>query len=524
MNDPNGPMFFNGIYHLFYQYNPNHPYWGDMHWGHAVSKDLVFWQHLPPALYPDQTYDQQGVFSGSATLVNGKPIITYTGIGPNGHPSQCIAFPTDISDALLVNWTKSPANPVIPNSPPSLNLDGYRDPTTAWQDGSVYYMIVGAGISGTEGMALLYQTDNFVNWTYLHPLYNSTNTSVSGDMWECPDFYPLGDQFVMKASTNSYGDMWFVGTYSTDNLSFSPINQGLYDFGKMYASKTFDDTLKNRRILWGWTAEMDGEDSSNARGWAGMQSLPRELTLTEDNKVAANPIADLAALRTQSVNVGLVTVDNKGYQVNGISTGDQFEMLVTVVSVDPTVTKFGINVLQSSNGQEQTQIFFLPGVPPTPVDMPGNDYRGVAIPSTDPNICQTICFEDWNCRAWTYTPPGMQAPSAMCFLKSFPPAENARVGCVSGRKTIVAIDRSNSTVATDADKGITTAPMPHGPSTLHIFVDHSVIEIFANNGTSNIITRVYPTLGGQGVSVFVEGEGRVQLDIQAWELGSIWSS
>eukprot|EP00026_Physarum_polycephalum_P008736 Phypoly_transcript_08836.p1 GENE.Phypoly_transcript_08836~~Phypoly_transcript_08836.p1 ORF type:complete len:388 (+),score=40.93 Phypoly_transcript_08836:242-1405(+) len=387
-------------------------------------------------------------------------------------------------------------------------------------------MIVGAGIQNTEGMALLYQTENFVNWTYLHPLYNSTNTSVSGDMWECPDFYPLGDHFVMKASTNTVGDMWFVGSYQTDDQIFSPMAQGQYDYGKMYASKTFYDSLKDRRILWGWTAEMDSQNSSNTRGWAGLQSLPRELTLTTMNKVAANPIEDLSSLRMSTVNIGQISVDSQGYQITGLTTGNQFEMLINIVSIDPTVTKFGVNVLQSSQGQETTQIFFLNTVPPTPIDMPGFDYRGVALPPNvvDPNICQSLCAEDFMCRAWTYTPPGMEAPPAMCYLKSFPPAENLHEGCVSGRKAVVGIDRTNSTLAKDADKGISTAPMDNEPTNLHIFVDHSVIEVFANDGMSNVITRVYPTLGGTGVSVFVEGAGSVQLQIEAWDLGTIWGN
>lgn len=521
MNDPNGPMYFNGMYHLFYQYNPTEPYWGDMHWGHVVSKDLTSWQHLPIALYPDQPYDQGGVFSGSATIVNGKPIITYTGIGPNNFPSQCIAYPADISDPLLTNWTKSPSNPVIPSSPSSLSLDGYRDPTTAWQIGENYYMLVGAGISNTEGMALLYETQDFVNWTYLHPLYNSSNISVSGDMWECPDFYPLGDKYVVKASTSN-GDMWFVGDYESSNQSFVPSAQGLYDYGKLYASKSFYDPVKKRQILWGWIGEMDSEPDSNARGWAGMQCLPREFTLTSDNRVAANPIEELTALRSNNINVGVISVDSQGYQIKGLSNGAQFEMQIDVLSIDPTVSKFGVSVLQSANGQEQTQIFYQNAVSPTPVDMPGDDYRGVALSSTDPNVCVELCWEDFMCRSWTYTPPGMQAPSAMCFLKSTTPAENPRVGCVSGRKAVVGIDRSSSTLESGADKGITTAPLPHTLTSLRIFVDSSVIEIFANNGTSNVISRVYPTLGGQLVNLFVEGVGSVQLDVNVWDLNGIW--
>ena len=130
MNDPNGPMYYQGNYHLFFQYNPTGPNWGDMSWGHIISKgrphtmhiscltclsagtDLAHWHHLPVALSPDMAYDKRGVFTGSTTILDdGTPVIVYTCV--NSGQQQCVAYPANKSDPFLTNWTKPDYNPVI---------------------------------------------------------------------------------------------------------------------------------------------------------------------------------------------------------------------------------------------------------------------------------------------------------------------------------------------------------------------------------------------------------------------------
>lgn len=107
MNDPNGPVFFNGKYHLFNQYNPDGAVWGHMSWAHSISDDLAHWKHLPIALLPDQAYDNGGVFSGSMTIIDGAPIISYTCVGPQGQ-LQCLARAKNASDPQLIEWEKDP--------------------------------------------------------------------------------------------------------------------------------------------------------------------------------------------------------------------------------------------------------------------------------------------------------------------------------------------------------------------------------------------------------------------------------
>eukprot|EP00051_Salpingoeca_urceolata_P019770 m.291794 g.291794 ORF g.291794 m.291794 type:complete len:365 (+) comp19480_c0_seq2:2017-3111(+) len=240
LNDPNGPMYFNDRYHLFFQYNPDGPKWGDMHWYHMVSKDLVHWDHLPVALAPDQPYDCGGIFSGSATIFHnvttGKdiPILTYSVACGKAIVN---AYPADVSDINLTTWTKPGFNPVI-NVPPSVS-GGFRDPTTAWQGtDKVWRLLVGCGDG--EGTCE-YKSKDYVNWTYVGAFH-----SHGSGMWECPDFYqiPSTDAYVLKASAG--GDWWTVGSYKqTDGVSkpdtFVPASGNdihddnqKYDFGQFY--------------------------------------------------------------------------------------------------------------------------------------------------------------------------------------------------------------------------------------------------------------------------------------------------
>lgn len=126
-------MYYNGWYHFFYQYNPHGAVWGDIAWGHSVSKDLLHWEHLPLAMVPDRWYDINGVWTGSATILrNGSIMMLYTGSTNESVQVQNLAVPTNLSDPLLLNWTKiDDANPVLV-PPRGVGLKDFRDPTTAW--------------------------------------------------------------------------------------------------------------------------------------------------------------------------------------------------------------------------------------------------------------------------------------------------------------------------------------------------------------------------------------------------------
>jgi len=287
MNDPNGPIFYRGRYHMFHQYNPQAAVWGNMNWAHATSDDMIHWKHEPIALSPTPGGpDQDGVFSGSAVLDNGKPTMIYTGVQApktqtdatlkdgvhTWQETQCLAVAADDD---LRTWKKLP-QPVIATPPAGLVVTGFRDPCL-WREGARWMLIVGSGIQGKGGTILLYTSPDLRQWTYLHPLLEGspggrtgTNPVDTGDMWECPDFFPLGNKHVLLIST--MGKVrWKVGTYADQR--FTPQKEGVVDWGSYYAAKTMLDRTANR-ILWGWLPEARSDADLIAAGWAGVMSLP----------------------------------------------------------------------------------------------------------------------------------------------------------------------------------------------------------------------------------------------------------
>ncbi len=295
MNDPCAPRFFRSQYHLFYQYNPEAAVWGDMHWGHAQSPDLIHWTHLPVALSPTPgSYDAFGCFTGSVVPGMETPTILYTGVtrcspgretirGEGLREVQCLATSDD--PALRV-WKKLD-KPVLDAPPSGLKVTGFRDPCL-WQEGDLWYLAVGSGFSQVGGAVLLYRSSDGRNWSYLHPLAQGqwnqgtkSNPVDTGEMWECPDFFPLGGKHVLlhSAERKVY---WQVGEFDRRDLKFHAETSGLLDHGSYYAMKSMEDA-KGRRILWGWVEETRAPQECLAAGWAGSMGLPRVLTLGADN-------------------------------------------------------------------------------------------------------------------------------------------------------------------------------------------------------------------------------------------------
>ena len=218
MNDPNGPVYFAGRYHMFFQYNPEGPIWGNMSWNHAVSPDMLHWTNYPVAFtMTPGSADAAGCFSGSMIVDehagNQRAYAIYTGVvrdkahetirNEGLRESQCLAWS---DDPLLRQWTKSP-KPIIPNPPPGLAITGFRDPAV-WKQNGTWLMTVGSGVEKTGGCVLLYRSTNLMDWEYLHPLTSGSwsgtykpNPVGDGEMWECPDFFPLEGGWVLIYST-----------------------------------------------------------------------------------------------------------------------------------------------------------------------------------------------------------------------------------------------------------------------------------------------------------------------------------
>ena len=315
MNDPNGPIFYKGRYHMFFQYNPNGAFWGSMHWAHATSPDMIHWKHEPVALAPTPGgYDRDGVFSGSTVLDGDTPTIIYTGVLPSFSPSeitlndgqhewrevQCLATSND-SD--LRTWQKL-TEPIIAR-PPNLPITGFRDPGV-WREGKEWLLTLGSGIRGKGGAVLLYESRDLRRWAYRHLLIEghgtgqpATNPVDNGEMWECPDFFPLGDRHVLLFATIDKV-LWKTGRYH--DRRFTPEKEGVVDFGAYYAAKSMLDERGNR-ILWGWIPETRPEAEYRAAAWAGVMALPRALSIGADGGLEMTAAPAVEMLRTGHVQV-----------------------------------------------------------------------------------------------------------------------------------------------------------------------------------------------------------------------------
>ncbi|KAI3707229.1 hypothetical protein L6452_25560 [Arctium lappa] len=346
-------MYYNRVYHLFYQYNPYGSIFNKtIIWGHSVSRDLVNWIHLKNAIIPTNPFDINSCWSGSTTILpENKPVILYTGIDANNQQVQNLAMPKNLSDPFLQEWVKYSGNPIM-TPPHGVKPDNFRDPTTAWKGKDGIWRVAIGGLWNDLGVAILYRSKDFVRWSLQRdPLYFGENTGV----WECPDFYPvfvndrngvqnsangMNLKYVMKASFKG-NDYYTIGRYDADKEKFTPDDkEGLtgsssdlrYDYGKFYASKTFFDSEKKRRILWGWINEGDRSTDDIEKGWAGIQSIPRQVYLSITRKQLIQwPVKETEQLRDKKHHVTYSSKKLKGeslFEVSGI-TASQVDIEVS---------------------------------------------------------------------------------------------------------------------------------------------------------------------------------------------------
>jgi beta-fructofuranosidase len=351
MNDPNGLIQWHGRYHLFYQYNPQGPFFGKMHWGHAVSQDLVYWTDLPIALAPTPgTADEDGCWSGCTVNDNGIPTVIYTGF-QGGKQLPCVAMSQDDKD--LITWEKYPGNPVIATPPSDLAVTGFRD-HAVWREGDTWYQIVGSGIQDAGGTALLYHSPDLVSWQYMHPICVG-DKNETGEMWECPDLFRLGDKHVLVLSPVPLRKaMYFVGTYA--DYKFTPEIQGVLDYGgHFYAPQTMLDE-KGRRLMWGWLWEGRSDKAQREAGWAGVMSLPRVLFSRRDDLLDVAPAPELQALRKNRYRLTDVAIPTGSPKVLADVQDDALEILAEFELGDADAV--GVKVRCSPDGAEQTLVIY----------------------------------------------------------------------------------------------------------------------------------------------------------------------
>jgi beta-fructofuranosidase len=513
VNDPNGLIQYDGRYHVFYQYNPGGPYHGTIHWGHAVSDDLVHWDDEPVALAPDvDGPDRDGCWSGCAVVDDdGTPTLLYTG-GRDRKQLPCLATAAPVDEDGdgeggtdgdggtggvdtghedgatrydLGTWEKDPRNPIIDEAPSGLDIletpdweAEFRD-HCVWTQGDTWYQVIGSGIAGVGGTALLYRADGLDDWSFVGPLLTG-DWEGAGAVWECPELVDLGDAQLLHVSDDDRV-VYFLGESDLETPGFEVRRRGLLDYGDFYAPQSMR-TDDGRLLTWGWLPPARDTDAQWAAGWSGCLSLPRELDVV-DGRLRQRPAAELADLRERRVAHGPVTLAaGEGSPVD--CTGRACELRLDVER-EPGAT-FDCHLLESPAGSERTTVRWTDdalvvdrsrssldhrtegGEQRVPLDEGADDAGGPAAGPVDPRSVASDGGPDEN--------------------------RDRDRALASGRD----LDRLS----------------------LRILVDGSVVETFVDEHAA-VTSRVYPTRAdAEGVTLAArDGEVRVT-GLDVWELSS----
>lgn len=455
INDPNGLIFYKGEYHLFYQHYPYAPKWGAMHWGHAKSKDLVHWDHMPIALAPSEPYDldeRGGCFSGSAVDDNGVLSLLYTGtIIQDGQiiQSQCLATSED-----GITFEKYQGNPVIPG-PPADGSAAFRDPKV-WKHGELWYMVVGSS-KDNKGKALLYQSADLREWTYAGVLAESDGSM--GTMWECPDFFPLGDRYVLMFSPMGMGNhktVYLVGDMDYETCSFTWDVMGDVDHGfEYYAPQSLLDG-KGRRVIiawlnaWDWMPWYKNFGPTDKNHWCGAMSAPRTVELAADGRLSFPPVEELEVLRREQYHLENVTVAPGVDILPKYVSSDCLEIKAEFQIAGSKAEEIGF-VLRASNDRTQQTLLIY--------NLKTNELR----------------FDRNQADGWS---------------------EGVRS---------VPLERTGN----EALK-------------LHIFVDTCVVEVYTDHYRTVMTNNIYPDPSSIHVDVFAAGDQVTLRSIDIWKLCSAW--
>ncbi|KAH8770486.1 glycosyl hydrolase [Hyaloscypha sp. PMI_1271] len=334
INDPAGLIEWNGRHQLFSQFNPAAPLWGPMHWSHVDSSDAVHWRELPVALfppYPDNPSDSSGRFTGSATLDKdtGALQLIFTDFSDIAlHPNL---LPEVVSTAKSTDGIDFPlysGNPIIA-APPSDSPSGFRDPKVFLDTtDNIWKMVVGSGDTTSGKVQLFKSTDpNFLSWEYVGVLFEGNGST--GTMWECPNFFPLDGKWVLFYGGDGLG--WYeVGTF--DGTNFTSEKTGLLDAGPdSYATQWYIDSA-GRNLIITWMGNWGTSKwPSRVNGWAGAQSITRQLFIRADGGLGSKPIDEVSTLASGEVqNLGQTKVD--GTIAVGSSNTARLQMTVDLAS------------------------------------------------------------------------------------------------------------------------------------------------------------------------------------------------
>ncbi len=364
-------MYWNGEYHAFYGLLETYPMGWEKCWGHASSPDLLHWTHHPPCLkQPPRESGKHATWTGFVFENNGIPTAMFTKVHPQEH---WLATSRD-----TITWDMYEGNPVIAAPPPELGkIDVFRD-DDVWKEDGVWLLGIGSGLPGKGGAVLLYESDDLINWKYLHPLF--VGPTFDTEMFECPDFFKLGDKHVMIVSVNHNKrgcNAYFTGTY--ENRRFTSENEGFLSVpgSCFYAARTVL-APDGRRILIGWIPYDWGRDFGWIAGWSGAFSIPCEMSVAPDGSVRSEPVKEVEELRAESYDFSGIALEAGQQKILDGPEGRQLEIIMQpnseseagiVLCANPEdsilreFTKIGINGKTLIIDRSQSTQFYRENIP-----------------------------------------------------------------------------------------------------------------------------------------------------------------
>ena len=464
LNDPNGLSYWKGNWHLFYQAYP--PEDTRQHWGHAISKDLIHWKDLPYAIYPDP---ERAVFSGSALVEENRVIAMY-------HGTMVGNMVAVSSDPLLLNWEKVTGNAVIPiKSQTGFPLPYSVFDPCIWKKDSIYYALSAGRLPEGPGGKLvranfLFRSKDLANWEYMHEFVEDDRFTLVGDDGACPYFWPIGDRYILPFFSHMSGGQYLLGDYDKQKDKFIVTNGGKFNFGAVspsgvHAPSATPDGKGGVIIIFNMNP------GKPTVGWNQIMTLPRRLSLLSKDELGIEPAGDIESLRYNVKRVNTMTLPaNKEIVLKGIN-GNAMEM---VIELDPkNAQSVELNVLRSPNKEEYTRIVF---------------YKGKGF------------------NKGRQSGPGQSS--------------------VNINYSLLSIESSYSSILPDVQtRAPEMAPILLNPDEilkLRVFIDRSVVEVFAN-GKQCVAMRIYPGRDdSNGVSFRAQGQDAVLKSLEAYQMKSIY--
>ena len=352
INDPCGLIQWGGFHHRFAQYTPHSTLSGVKVWSHAESVDGVHWRNLPVALgapYPETPEDQSGRWTGSAVRdpATGDLRVLFTEwTDTSFHPQIVVETVWTATSPNGIDFSYYKGNPVIPEPPPN-SASGFRDPKMFYDPTEgVWKAVVGSGDS-TSGKIYLYSTEDFMTWTYVGILFETDGST--GTMWECPNFFPLEDKWILFYGGNGQG--WYqVGSFN--GTTFTSEQTGLLDYGPdAYAAQWYkDEQGRNMVVTW----MNSDKNPSRLNGWVGQHSFTREMFIRADGGLGNRPIEEVALLASGHTT-SLRNQNVEGHQVLG--SGASARLQIAIDLEKSSSSNFTLHLLSSS--AESTDITFI---------------------------------------------------------------------------------------------------------------------------------------------------------------------